>query len=82
LGALAYQDKMRKHAMHAAVLVGLVGLLGAGVMSIRALSSGNIERPLALGMQIGMAITCAVFVALGVRSFIEARRRRRQMENP
>jgi hypothetical protein len=76
LGVVALQEGMRKHAMHAAVLVGLIGLIGAGVMATKAGLSGNIERPLAFGMQVAMALTCGVFVGLCVKSFIDARRRR------
>jgi zinc transporter ZupT len=79
LGALGTQQKLRMHAMHAAVLVALVGLLGAVVMAVRAAVTGGWEeRPLAFAMQVCMAVTCAVFVALCVKSFVDARRRRQQ----
>jgi len=79
LGGLAFQEKMRKHAMHAAVMVGLIGFLGAGFMAIRAALTGGIEqRPLAFATQVVMALVCAVFVALCVKSFIDARKRRQQ----
>jgi O-antigen/teichoic acid export membrane protein len=76
LGLLARQEKMRKHAMHTAVLIALAGLIGAVVMLIRALSAETIERPLAFTMQALMALTLGVFVALCVKSFIDARRKR------
>jgi hypothetical protein len=78
LGALARQDNMRKHAMHTAVLIGLVGLIGSAVMVVGTLSRPTIERPIAFWMQVGMAVVCAGFVALCVKSFIDARRQRTQ----
>jgi zinc transporter ZupT len=78
LGVLARQDKVRKHAMHTAVLVGLVGFVGAAVMVVRALAGGGIELPLAFAMQALMAVVCGVFVGLCVKSFIDARRKQRQ----
>jgi hypothetical protein len=78
LGAVALNEKARKHAMHLAVMVGLLGFVGAGYMAAKAGLSGNIERPLAFGMQVSMAVICAVFVGLCIKSFIDARRRRQQ----
>jgi len=78
LGAVALNEKARKHAMHLAVMVGLLGFVGAGYMAAKAGLSGNIERPLAFAMQLSMAVICAIFVGLCVKSFIDARRRRQQ----
>jgi len=76
LGCLALRDNMRKHAMHTAVLVGLLGLVAAAARALPVGLSGDIKNPLAFGMQVAMAVTCAVFVGLCVKSFIDARRRR------
>jgi hypothetical protein len=76
LGFLARQDRLRMHAMHAAALLGLVGFIGSVVMVVRALSRGEIQVPLAFTMQILMAIGCAAFLGLCIKSFIDARRRR------
>jgi hypothetical protein len=76
LGSLAFQEKMRKHAMHIAVLVGLLAFLGGVVMLIITALKGTIERPLAFGMTVAMTAICGTFVALCVKSFIDARRRR------
>ena len=79
LGVLARQDNMRKHAMHAAAMVGVLGFVGAAVMAVLAAVRGTYEeRPWAFAMQICMALTCGVFVALCVKSFVDARRRRQQ----
>jgi zinc transporter ZupT len=78
LGILARQERLRMHVMHGAALLGLIALAGAVVMIFRALASEHIERPVAFTMQIIMAILAAAFLFLCVRSFVEARRRRRQ----
>jgi hypothetical protein len=65
----------RKHAMHAAVALALVGLIGTLPRIIPALRAGDIQRP-AVVAQIAMAVILLVYVALGVRSFIAARRAR------
>ena len=82
LGLLAFQEKMRKHAMHVAAMIGLLGFLGAGIMAVRAALSGEIERPIAVKMQVLMALTCAVFVGLCVKSFIDARKSRKAGSQP
>ena len=79
LGALARNEGMRKHAMHGAVLVGLLGFLGSarGLLQLPALmSGGEVARPAAVIAQSVMAILMLLFVALCVRSFINARVRR------
>lgn len=79
LGWLALNERYRKHAMHAAVALGLLGFLGTvrGLMAVpRLLSGAEVQRPAAALAQAVMAILMAVFVGLGVRSFIEARRAR------
>ena len=78
LGILALQEAMRKHTMHAAVVVGLVGFLGGAFSFLRPLLSGSEMKPMAATMQALMALTCAAFVGLGVKSFIDARRARKQ----
>jgi uncharacterized membrane protein len=69
LGVLARQEKLRKHVMHAAAAVALVGLIAALVRLLPSLSDAQIALSL-------MALLCAVFVAICVRSFIMARRAR------
>ena len=79
LGALARNEGMRKHAMHGAVLVGLLGFLGSarGLLQLPALmSGGDVARPAAVMAQSVMAILMLLFVVLCVRSFINARVRR------
>ena len=78
LGALAIQENFRKHAMHAAVIVGLLGFVGGAFSFFRPLLSGSDLKPMAATMQALMALTCAVFVALCVKSFVDARIARNQ----
>ena len=68
------KENLRKHLMHAAVLIGLIGfLLPAG----RLLSKiSELTFSAAVVSQVLMALVCLLFVVLAVRSFIEARRSR------
>jgi hypothetical protein len=78
-GAMARDDKKRKMAMHIAVVIGLLGFLGSasGLISLPAvLSGGQVERPMAVVSKSIMAVLMAVYVAMCVKSFINARRAR------
>jgi len=77
LGFIAYQESARKHAMHAAAAVALIGFLAAAWRAITKLRNGA-EFDKALTCTTIMAILCGVFVALCVKSFIDARRRRKE----
>jgi hypothetical protein len=72
-GSIAMPN-MRKHFMHAAVALALLGLLASLPMGLM----GLIRKGAALGpvAQLIMAGLCGAYVALGVRSFIAARRAR------
>ena len=77
LGLLALKESMRKHAMHIAAVMGLLGFGGTvgGLMKLPVLlTGGELERPAAVAVQAAMAIVCFVFVLLCVWSFIKARR--------
>lgn len=78
-GLVARREAWRKHAMHVAVVVGLLGFLGSarGLLQLPALlGSGGVERPAAVAAQSAMAALMAVFVGLCVKSFVGARRAR------
>jgi uncharacterized membrane protein (UPF0136 family) len=78
-GALALSEGRRKHAMHAAVAIALLGFLGTvkGLAKLPILlANGVVERPAAVVSQSITAILCIILVGLGVRSFIAARRNR------
>lgn len=72
---VARREVARKHAMHAAVAVGLVGALASLGRAVPAVMDGGAARP-AVMAQIAMAILLIVYVALGVQSFIAARKAR------
>lgn len=78
LGLLGGKENLRMHVMHAALLVGLLALLGTarGLAKLPAAFDGTAERPGAVYAQAATAIVSAVYLALGVRSFIAARRAR------
>lgn len=64
-------DSARKHLMHLAAVVALLGALApAAALAIRAAAMS----PLALGVNVGMLVLSATVLALMVRSFIAARR--------
>jgi hypothetical protein len=72
LGVLALRPNLRKHAMHAAALLAVLGFAGtvSGVMpAISYLQGASVERAPAAVAKAFMA----VFVALSVRSFVAAR---------
>ena len=75
LGLLARSDSIRKHAMHAAAAVALIGCLGALFPLLRTPSGPR--AAIAVFSQVAMVVLTALFVALCVRSFIAARRTRR-----
>lgn len=68
---------LRKHVMHVAALFGLLGTaggLGMGLPKLGTLLDGTAQRPMAVSMQLAMGVICLVFLALCVKSFIDARR--------
>jgi len=80
LGALALvKPGARKHFMHAAAALALLCFLGSarGLLQLPALlAGGEVARPLAVGAQSASAVVALVFVALCVKSFIDARRKK------
>ena len=77
-GVLARDERMRKHAMHAAVFVALLGFLGSlrGVLQIGEVFDGTAARPAAVVSQTIMAVLTLGYIVIAVRSFVQARRRR------
>jgi uncharacterized membrane protein len=90
LGLLAYKDHLRKHAMHAAAVIGLLGFLGCAAMAVPNLpalvrdhkviktNKEGVERDATAAVlsQTVTGVLCGVFEGLCVNSFIQARRRR------
>ena len=72
-GAFALRPGWRKHAMHVAAVVALLGALGSLGRALPSLGSG--EAPgLATITQLLMGVALSVFLVFCVRSFVEARR--------
>jgi hypothetical protein len=75
-GLLALREKFRKHAMHAASLLALFGMIGtaSGVPATFQLIAGqDVERPEAAVCKAIMALLSCVFFILCLRSFVKAR---------
>ena len=68
-------EAKRRHAMHAAVAVGLIGALAALGRGVPAALGGDAARP-AVMSQLAMGVLLLIYVALGVQSFIAARQAR------
>jgi hypothetical protein len=85
LGLFAMKPTARKHAMHAAAAIALIGFFGTvpGIIALAKWAGGTRpERPPAVITQVIMSVICAAFVMLCVRSFIDARRRREAESTP
>jgi hypothetical protein len=77
LGWLALNERYRKHSMHVAAAIGLVGFLGSvrGLIQLPQLMTGaDVERPESVLAQSVMAIVTVAFISYCVKSFIDARR--------
>ena len=72
---IARNESARRHAMHAAVAVGLLGAIASLVRAVPAVIAGNGGRPAVIS-QLVMAVLLLIYVGLGVQSFIAARKAR------
>lgn len=73
LGAFAKSNEnLRKHLMHGALLVALIGFIIPTVRVVSKLS--EIKLSPAVVSQLAMALICLMFVILGIQSFVNARR--------
>lgn len=65
----------RKHAMHLAAMVGLLGFIGGLFRPVMGLAKGTFDlHQMPTRLQLAMAALCLVFVLLCIQSFINARR--------
>jgi uncharacterized membrane protein len=76
LGVLALNDAYRKHAMHAVAVLALLGLLAPLSRLVTQLARSADVAWLPLLSLVLMALLNAALLALCVKSFIDARRRR------
>lgn len=72
--------KARRHAIHAALAIALLGIAGTAmnVMKIGELLAGTAERPNAVIASTVTFVVLLVFLAVGIASFVRARRYRAQ----
>ena len=75
LALVGRDPKARKHAMHAAVAFALIAAVGTLPRLIPSLSAGEFQRPAVIA-QAALVLTLIIYVLLGVKSFMEARRSR------
>jgi len=77
-GILSRDDRLRKHVMHVAALVGVLGMFGALYRPVKALvQDGAVDvTAVPVRLQLMTALLCLVFVVMCVQSFIAARRAR------
>ena len=73
IAARGAREGVRKHLMHAAAALGLLGFLASAG---RLLTKGFGAAPAAVAEQVLMALLCLAFVVLCVNSFVQARRNR------
>ena len=78
-GLLARDDRRRMHAMHAAVVLALLGFLGSvrGLLRIGDVFHATSVRPAAIIAQSIMAVLTLGYIVIAVRSFVQARKARR-----
>jgi hypothetical protein len=79
LGAISFNEKVRKHVMHLAAMVGLLAAIGDAMQLIKTINNTTTPADIRQMKIISMSITlvlCVVFLVLCIRSFINARKNR------
>lgn len=77
LGLIALRDSLRRHAMHLAAALGLLGVLAPIVRMAQA----GLSWTVATASQVIMLALCGGFVALCAKSFVDARRRQAERQD-
>jgi hypothetical protein len=67
------KENLRKHLMHAAVVVALLGFIATAVRLVSKLS--ELSYSTAVLSQVSMALVCLLFMILAIKSFADARRK-------
>ena len=78
LGGIARKESARKMAMHIALFLALLGLIGSfpGLIKLfPLLTGGDVARPAAVIAQTLMSILLLYYLAMGIKSFIDARKK-------
>ncbi|MCH9651024.1 MAG: hypothetical protein K0U98_22565 [Deltaproteobacteria bacterium] len=79
-GVMARHEHLLMHAMHGASILGIIAFLCTALSLPKALilfSGEGVERSSAVLIEAAMALLSGIFVALCVRSFIEAKKARK-----
>ena len=77
LGLIARKESARKMAMHIAMVIALLGIIGtfSGLIKFYTLiTGGEVIRPAAVIAQSIMALLLITYLAMGVKTFIDARK--------
>ena len=74
--ALARRPALHRHSIHGALIIALLGAAGSlmNVAKLGDLFAGTAERPSAIVVSTIMFVLLVFYIAMGVRSFIAARR--------
>jgi hypothetical protein len=74
LGVFARMNEgLRKHLMHVAVIIALLGFIASAGRLLSKVS--ELTYNAAVVSQVSMALVCLLFVILAIKSFVDARRR-------
>lgn len=73
LGLLAGRESLRRHAIHSALVIALLGLIGAAPRALPAFTRPG-DAGLAAWASLVTVVLCLIYLVLGVRSFIAARK--------
>ena len=75
LAYVARSEAARRHALHVAMVVALVGIAGTASRLLPALAAGQFARPAVLA-QLVTTLLLAWYLGKGIKSFRDARRAR------
>lgn len=75
-GVLGRKEKLRKHAMHGAAALSLIGIIGSFGGLMKFFTMLVVIVCAAVIAQSVMALLCIAFLVLSIKSFISARRQR------
>jgi hypothetical protein len=75
-GLVGLRGQARRHAMHAAAVVALIGVLGSGYQLIARPSAGSEHADIAQTAGLLNLALCGGFLVLAIWSFVQARRAR------
>ena len=73
---VARNDRIRRHVMHVAMLIALVGIVATlgNTLRLGEVFAGTAERPLAVIASALTFLTLVVYLGFGIASFVQARR--------